>query len=475
MEEDFEQFLRSREVPQAAIMHMKRDKVDKAVISIMTDEQMAKYITSYGDRVAALSFCQQTMCNLDKETLIQRLRDKIATRKMRSRTKGVLCGTSGVLQKPGEGMARQRNTAGEKTSRKIEIGWLHFHSNEYHQVRTKNGGGTRHATVEKTTTVAQILELGKELFFPNGHSTKGQADDFTFEVCDFKRKHIPFDETVGRLYEQTKLKLLRFYICTKDEGPSTDQSSSEVDECSEDFLTEDLSVSITEGADSQLTEDGSHLDADDSITDLLDHGHSSDSDISEQNMHFQLQPSSKKQRAASETVTAQGPGKSHPSHSTPTDIKKTNIGQGQDTNTNDHDEVWNHLQPFNDFPDSCFEIIDLTRAVPNASPQTEPDHICRVTFEEVPEVDEADTVVWDPEEDLGRADGDETVVITLDNVNSEDVTQSAEMNGVTMQAFQLPLPSANDLPTLAVQSIHGEAVQTAQVRCITASNPEHIL
>ncbi|XP_059180880.1 uncharacterized protein LOC131959682 [Centropristis striata] len=26
----------------------------------------------------------------------------------------------------------------------------------------------------------------------------------------------------------------------------------------------------------------------------------------------------------------------------------------------------------------------------------------------------------------------------------------------------LPLPSANDLPTLAVQSIHGEAVQTAQ-------------
>ncbi|XP_078018787.1 uncharacterized protein LOC144458879 [Epinephelus lanceolatus] len=36
------------------------------------------------------------------------------------------------------------------------------------------------------------------------------------------------------------------------------------------------------------------------------------------------------------------------------------------------------------------------------------------------------------------------------------------MNGVTMQAFQLPLPSANDLPTLAVQSIHGEAVQTAQ-------------
>lgn len=247
----------------------------------MTDEQMAKYITSYGDRVAVLSFCQQTMCNPDKETLIQRLRDKIETRKMRSKTKGVLCGTSGVLQNPGEGMARHKNTSAEKTLRKIEIGWLHFYNNEYHQVRTSNGGGTRHATVEKTTTVAQILELGKELFFPNGHSNKGQADDFTFEVCDFKRKQIPFNDTVGRLYEQTKLKLLRFYICTK-EGLSTDQSSAEEDECFEDTISEDLFVSITEGADSQLTEDGSHLEADDLVTDLLDHRHSSDSDISGQ-------------------------------------------------------------------------------------------------------------------------------------------------------------------------------------------------
>lgn len=141
-----------------------------------------------------------------------------------------------------------------------------------------------------------------------------------------------------------------------------------------------------------------------------------------QNLHFQLQPRSKKQRAISETVTAQGPGKSHPSHSTPTDIQKTHIGQGQDTNTRDHDEIWNHLQPSNDFPNS-FEIIDLTRAVPNVSTQTEPEHICQDTFEEVPEVDNADTVVWDPEDDLGRVDGDETVVITLDYINSEDVTQ----------------------------------------------------
>lgn len=356
-------------------------QVDKAVLSIMTDEQMARYITSYGDRVAVLSFCQQTKCSTDKDTLIQRLRDKIGMRKMKSKTKGALRGTSGVYQNRSEGMAREKNSAGEKTSRKIEIGWLHFGSDEYHQVRTSKGGGTRHATVEKTTTVAQILEMGKDLFFPDGQSTKGRADEFTFDICDFKRNKIPFDDTVGRLYEQSKLKLLRFYICTKEEEPSTDRSSCEEDECIEDSLSEDLSGSITEGADSQLTIDGSCIDA------------------------------------------AQGPGKSRPSHST--DIKQTLIGQGQDTDTSDDDEdkVCNHFQPSNDFPGSCFEIIDLTSAVPNDLLQTEPEHICHETFEDVPEVDEADTIEWDPEDDLGGAGGDETVVITLNYVNNEDVTQ----------------------------------------------------
>jgi len=79
-------------------------------------------------------------------------------------------------------------------------------------------------SVDKMTIVAQILNIGKHLFFPNGRSTKGQAADFTFDVCDFKRNKIPPDDTVARLYEQTRLKLLRFYICTK-EGPSTDEDS----------------------------------------------------------------------------------------------------------------------------------------------------------------------------------------------------------------------------------------------------------
>ncbi|KAL6481305.1 hypothetical protein MHYP_G00093900 [Metynnis hypsauchen] len=266
MEDDLERFLRSREVPQEDIMRMQRDKVDKAVISVMTDDQMSKYITSYGDRIAVLSYCQQPTYSMDKETLLQNLRQKIGARKMRSKTKGALCGTSGVLQ-------------------------------------------------------------------------------------------------------------------------------NQVDECAEYTLSEEDSVSITK-EELQLSKHGPHTESDDFITDLVDHGDASDSDITEQNHYFQIQPSPKKKRSACETVTTHSPGQSHFMHSTPTEIKTTVRGQWQGTDSSDHG------------------------------------------------IDEADTVAWNPEEDLVRTEGDEAVVIMLNCVNDDDLIQD---NGLNFIAQDLPLGSSNQL------------------------------
>uniref|UniRef100_A0A1A8AGF5 Uncharacterized protein n=1 Tax=Nothobranchius furzeri TaxID=105023 RepID=A0A1A8AGF5_NOTFU len=93
------------------------------------------------------------------------------------------------------------------------------------------------------------------------------------------------------MYEQAKLKLLRFYICTK-EGASTDHSSEEKG------LLED-------------EEDGCH--SGDAITDLQALSNSSDSDGGTQ------------RRAVLETETAQSPGPARPSQSTPTDITSRNV------------------------------------------------------------------------------------------------------------------------------------------------------
>ncbi|XP_051929411.1 uncharacterized protein LOC127605682 isoform X1 [Hippocampus zosterae] len=163
-----------------------------------------------------------------------------------------------------------------------------------------------------------------------------------------------------------------------------------------------------------------------------------------QSLH--LQARFKKQKGITETGTAEGAGKPQPSHSTPTTNNETDIGEGQDINTNEQDAVWINLPNSKDFSDACFEIIDLNRAVPNASSQTEMQCICYDTFEE------ADTVVWDPDDSLVIIDQDEAAV----------TIGSTEMYGGTEQASQLLLPSDNELASQVVQSLQEEGAQTAQ-------------
>lgn len=193
----------------------------------MTDAQLARYIPTYGDRLAVVSFCNQQRHTSNRETLLERIKGKIEDRKMSKKD----C----HMPSESHGLSRKRNKNAEKQVRKIEIGWLHYSKPHYTQVRTRHGGGTRYPTVDKGTTVKQLLDTGKQLFFPDGLSTKGPQENFDFEMRDFKRNSIPLEETVGKLYESTKLKILRFYICSKDKF--SDQSSVE-DES--DSSTEDV-------------------------------------------------------------------------------------------------------------------------------------------------------------------------------------------------------------------------------------------
>lgn len=194
---------------------------------------------------------------------------------MSSRKHRILSDAPGMFPEQGEGnVTSPRSNATEKPCRKIELGLLHFSKKECRQVRTKYGGGPRLTTVEKKTTVRQILEMGKKLFFPNGISTKAPTEDFTLEVCGFKRNPINSALTVGGLHEQTKRKLLRSYICTKEKFPLS-ACSSEEDECHEDISDESMT-------DTQLRKHGSHIDANDEILELTEDGYSSNSDWSKQ-------------------------------------------------------------------------------------------------------------------------------------------------------------------------------------------------
>ncbi|XP_074034677.1 uncharacterized protein [Leptinotarsa decemlineata] len=103
-----------------------------------------------------------------------------------------------------------------KNTRVIEIGWLCTSEgdNVFRQVKTKAGGGTRKVNIPKNVLCTEVLEKAKNLFFPNGVSTKGHLDDFEVKLLDYKSHECNLDLTIQQMYELSALTVLRFYMGT---------------------------------------------------------------------------------------------------------------------------------------------------------------------------------------------------------------------------------------------------------------------
>lgn len=143
-----------------------------------------------------------------KDSLYKKLKQKMqAKRKTRDKT-------SSKLETRSSKMIGNKNA--QKNERKVDLGWLDFTEGEYRQVRIQSGGGIRHITVTNDTTVKDLLEVSKKLFFPGGLSQKGNIKDFSCHMRDVRK--LPFDASnpsIKTLYETTKLTTIRLYLATE--------------------------------------------------------------------------------------------------------------------------------------------------------------------------------------------------------------------------------------------------------------------
>ncbi|TKS66012.1 hypothetical protein D9C73_000068 [Collichthys lucidus] len=124
----------------------------------------------------------------------------------------------------GEGMPPKKrssklegNTNAKRKVRRLEVGWMDYDEDEerYKQVKSANGGGTRHLSVEKDETVADIKVMAENIFFPNGCSKKKIRLSNYSTHMESSQIHINVSNTVDELYNKSKLKMLRLYLCTK--------------------------------------------------------------------------------------------------------------------------------------------------------------------------------------------------------------------------------------------------------------------
>lgn len=172
----------------------------------MAEDDIIKLIPKLGDRAAIKDFCKRHHRGSQKESLIGKLKLKLQRKNDRHSSNT-------------ENSAQVKNKVNfRKKTRCINIGWLCANKKDaaYRHVRSSFGGGTRRKSVLRSTTCREILDIAKELYFPNGVSKKGPIKNFDVELLDFSRAR--FDDlnmTVQEIYDASALTDLRFYIATK--------------------------------------------------------------------------------------------------------------------------------------------------------------------------------------------------------------------------------------------------------------------
>ncbi|VDI74013.1 Hypothetical predicted protein [Mytilus galloprovincialis] len=108
------------------------------------------------------------------------------------------------------------NSYAAKKMRRVDFGWaiLDVNTQEFKKLREPTGGGIRKTELDKDTNTISLLNIALDLFFVNGKSPHGHLDEFTYKLTDFKLGDLDDAITVGELYELTKVKILRLYLCT---------------------------------------------------------------------------------------------------------------------------------------------------------------------------------------------------------------------------------------------------------------------
>lgn len=183
----------------------------------MMDEQTLKtYVPAYGDRIALRQFCRRKAEPKGKRKgeLFQRLKKKLKQRLQKKSDSDSDNSDCAGREEKHEHLFGNQYAA--RQTRRIDIGWLNFNSTarEFKQVKEKRGGGIRRLTLDRNTTMATVSQLALSLFFPDGTSSLGSLDKFTYYLQDFKQSIVDEHDKISDIYQTTKVKLLRLYLCT---------------------------------------------------------------------------------------------------------------------------------------------------------------------------------------------------------------------------------------------------------------------
>ena len=152
--------------------------------------------------------------------------------------------------------------------RRIQMGWLHYDEQRgrYVSVRLNKGGGSREVDVPLNADVPQMIDIAKDIFFPDGKTTFGPLADMELGLANFKCENIPeFNDvlesfTLQQYINAFKATRIRLYVQTK--RASIHSSANIYDNQDDSFLLRSA-FSVQQSEESSVSLIGSPSDRED--------------------------------------------------------------------------------------------------------------------------------------------------------------------------------------------------------------------
>lgn len=181
-------------------------------------------LSKAGDRLNLVAFCKTTNERPEKS----QDKKKALLEAFLSRKK----------MKKSSQKTNERKTSQEKKekikSKQVHLGWKHFREQDdtYVLVPLSKEGGSRTVDVPVTISRFELYQTCKSLFFPDGQSVFGHADDMLLDLTNFKDEKIgdtinvggncsvPFN--IANYMEAHKIKTVRLYLQSKKISTDSD-------------------------------------------------------------------------------------------------------------------------------------------------------------------------------------------------------------------------------------------------------------
>lgn len=190
-------------------------------------------LTAKGDRLKLQAFCNQKNYSEEREQKIAKIKEILG------QGKGKRAKKRGVSNTPkAEDDSVSKSKVAKIATLKFEFGWKHWRTGRgYVQLKKNNGGGTRSFSVPRHASLSDCQQIALNLFFPNGKSPVGPAENMSIAMGNFSGELIvfmkdgekPLEFTCEKYKQVTGFATPRLYLLTRHEDEFEQDDPSEDD------------------------------------------------------------------------------------------------------------------------------------------------------------------------------------------------------------------------------------------------------